>query len=149
MKKVEVHINIQTEAERVIKAFVDEEMLKEWWGVERSHIDKKVDGSYILAWQITEEGIKYVSTGMIKTYDPSGELHITNLTYLNPEKTFLGPMSLLVSASQKEDHSEVYLCQDGYQVGGDWEWYYEAVKEAWPSVMVTLKEYLEELGRNS
>lgn len=52
-------------------------------------------------------------------------------------------MSLTVRAEQQGDLTEVHLCQDGYQYGEDWDWYYEAVKEAWPAVMKSFKAYLE------
>ncbi len=56
----------------------------------------------------------------------------------------LGPMTLTIMATQKAAITEVYLCQDGYQDGPDWTWYYEAVKQAWPVVMQELKNYLEQ-----
>ncbi|WP_258103239.1 SRPBCC domain-containing protein [Marinoscillum sp. MHG1-6] len=142
-KKVEVNIEIDTTPERVIEAFMDAQMLKEWWEVEKCLIQKKVGGIYTLAWNITESGMAFVSTGIIKNYDPAGELTITDFVYLNPDKPFLGPMSLWVKAIPNDSSSDVYLCQDGYQEGDDWDWYYQAVKEAWPKVMVSFKEYLE------
>jgi hypothetical protein len=56
-------------------------------------------------------------------------------------------MSLTVRAEQNKGETEVYLCQDGYGEGGDWDWYYEAVKYAWSEVLKTLKEYLEIINR--
>ena len=35
----------------------------------------------------------------------------------------------------------------GYQSGGDWDWYYEAVTAAWPVVVKTIKDYLEKRRR--
>ena len=129
--------------ENVIKAFTDPTMLNEWWGVEKSLIHKKNDGLYTIAWSVTEKGMGYVSTGIIKKYDPNYELDIANFVYLMPQKPFLGPMSLTINAVEKNGLTDVHLCQDGYQEGDDWDWYYEAVKEAWPKVMKELKKYLE------
>ena len=144
MKKVEVNLQINAKPEEVIKAFTNPTMLKEWWGVEKNLIQKKAGGLYIIGWDITEKGMKYVSTGVIKKYNPKLELEIADFAYLNPEKSFLGPMTLTVRAVEKNEVTEVYLCQDGYQEGEDWDWYYEAVKEAWPQVMKALKKYLEQ-----
>jgi uncharacterized protein YndB with AHSA1/START domain len=143
MKKVEVNIQIATTPENVIKAFTDPKMLNEWWGVEKCLIEKKVGGLYAVAWNVSENGMQYVSSGIIKKYDPNKELVIINFVYLNPEKPFLGPMSLTINAKEKNGLADVYLCQDGYQEGGDWDWYYEAVKTAWPNVMKGFKKYLE------
>lgn len=144
MKKVEVNIAIKTTPEMVIKAFTDPKMLNDWWHVERVLIEKKKGGLYTLAWNISEKGFGFVSSGIIETYDPNGELIITDFVYLNPEKSFLGPMSLTIKAVANGEFTDVYLCQDGYQSGEDWDWYYEAVKEAWPTIMATsFKEYLE------
>ena len=53
-------------------------------------------------------------------------------------------MSLNVQARQNGIGTHVYVCQDGYQEGAEWDWYFEAVKQAWPTVLKTLKEYLEQ-----
>ncbi|HKI79483.1 MAG TPA: SRPBCC family protein [Ignavibacteriaceae bacterium] len=143
MKKVEVTTKIQTTPEQVLNSFTNPEMLKDWWDVERSLIDKRSGGLYTLSWNISEKGIGYVSSGIIRNYVKDKELIIDNLVYLNPEKPFLGPMSLTIKAIKKDNLTEVYLCQDGYQAGKDWNWYYEAVKKAWPQVLQELKKYLE------
>lgn len=60
MKKVEVNLSINTTPEKVIQAFTDPNQLGEWWGVEKSLIQKKIGGLYTLAWSITEKGMGYV-----------------------------------------------------------------------------------------
>ncbi len=143
MRKVEATISIACKPEMVIKAFTNPDMLKGWWQVERAYIDREVDGMYALTWQVTDKGFGYVSVGTIKTYNPNMQLVIDNFTYMNPEKPILGGMTLTVIAKHNENHTVTYLCQEGYQQGPDWDWYYEAVKQAWPEVLKTLKAYLE------
>ena len=143
MKKVEVNISIGTQPENVIRAFTDPRMLHEWWGVQKCLIQKKVGGIYTIAWNVTDNGMGYVSTGIINQYDPTKELDIVDFVYLNPERAFLGPMQLTVNTKVVGSMTDVYLCQSGYQEGEDWDWYYQAVKEAWPQVMKELKHYLE------
>ena len=143
MKKVEVNLQIATPPEIVIKAFTDPNMLNEWWGVQKCLIQKTVGGIYTIAWNVTDSGMGYVSTGIIKRYDPGKVLEIGDFVYLNPERSFLGPMKLTVSAEEVNGMTDVYLCQDGYRDGNDWDWYYQAVKTAWPEVMTKFKEYLE------
>ena len=143
MKKVEVTIEMETTPGRIIQAFTDSNMLRDWWGVERSLIEKRNGGAYVIAWNITDKGFGYVSTGIINQYDANGLLDIDNFIYLNPERSILGGMKLTVHAKEKNGKSELYLCQSNYQTGEDWDWYYEAVKQAWPVVAKTLKEYLE------
>jgi uncharacterized protein YndB with AHSA1/START domain len=143
MRKVEVRIRIKTTPVNVIKAFTDHKMLSDWWNVERSLINKKKGGLYIIAWNVSDTGFGYISTGIIEKYDPEKKLIITDLVYLNPDKPFLGPMKLTVEATEKNGMTDVYLCQDGYQNGKDWNWYYKAVKQAWPDVMQAFKKYLE------
>lgn len=143
MKKVDVTLLIKTSPENVISAFTDPEKLGDWWQVEKTLIELRPGGLYTLAWAVTDKGMGYVSSGIIKSYEPESELVIENFVYLSPEKPFLGQMRLTVRAIARENNSEVYVCQDGYQSGEVWDWYYEAVKNAWPQVMQTLKEYLE------
>lgn len=143
MKKVEVTIDIDTTPEKIIQAFTDSDMLRAWWAVERTLIDRRTGGLYVIAWNITDKGFGYVSSGIISKYEPGSTLEIDNFVYLNPERSILGAMKLTVTAKQKNGKSELYLCQTGYQNGIDWDWYYETVKQAWPAVIKVLKEYLE------
>lgn len=143
MKKVEVSIPIKAKPKDIISAFTDYKMLSEWWHVEKALIITEEGGLYTLAWNITENGFGYVSTGIIKKYNPETELVVTDFVYLNPEKTLLGPMELSITATERSGITDVYLCQSGYQSGKDWDWYYEAVKTAWPTLMKEFKEYME------
>lgn len=143
MRKVEVNLLINATPEKIIDAFVNAERLKEWWHVEQSLIEPKIGGLYTLVWQISDQGFGYVSSGQIVSYDPLSELVIDNFVYLNPTKDLLGPMSLTVRVKPIESGTELYLCQDGYQSEGDWDWYYEAVKQAWPDLLNSFKSYIE------
>ncbi|MCF8238349.1 MAG: SRPBCC domain-containing protein [Saprospiraceae bacterium] len=144
MNKVKVHIQIHTPPEQVINAFTEPEMLNAWWGVEKCLIQKQLGGIYTLAWQLSEQGMGYVTTGIISGYEPTRKLVIRDLVYLNPTKPVFGPMCLSIHAREREGLTDVHLCQDGYQKGDDWNWYYKAVQEAWPSVLQRLKSWLEQ-----
>ncbi len=146
MRKVEVTIDIDTTPESILHAFTDNGMLHDWWKVERTLIEKWSGGMYTLAWNISDKGFGYVSTGIIKHYEPGRLLEIDHLLYLNPHRPIFGQMTLTIKATKKGDKAELFVCQDGYQNGADWDWYYEAVKQAWPMVLNTLKDYLE--GKN-
>jgi uncharacterized protein YndB with AHSA1/START domain len=143
MHKVEAEIIMNASPSLVFNAFTEFEMLKEWWGVERCLIEKKAGGVYSLAWGISESGFRYVLSGTINIYKENEELEISNLVYFNPEKPILGPMSLRIKLGKINNSTRLILVQDGYQTGIDWGWYYEAVKEAWPQVLISLKEYIE------
>lgn len=143
MRKVEVIENIKVSPGIIISAFTDAKMLKDWWGVERTLIERKVGGLYILAWNISDKAIGFVSTGIISDYNSENILVIDNFVYLNSDKPFLGPMLLTIKANEKGGITELYLSQEGYQSGNDWNWYYETVKQAWPTVLHALKNYLE------
>ena len=143
MRKVEATINIRSSPEMVIQAFVEQEMLKAWWGVERSLIAKRIGGTYTLAWRIDDNGFGFVSTGVIGDLDPSRQLIVDEFVYLNPARPILGPMRLTVRALRNGDETTVLLVQEGYQEGDDWDWYYDSVRVAWPMALAELKMYLE------
>lgn len=143
MKSITIHSSIKCSSGKVIQAFLDPTALKEWWGVERALIEPMVGGLFILAWQVAEQGLGYVTTGIISAYEPEKQLIVKNLAYLNPARSILGPMNLIVRVTTKGGGADLYLCQDGYQSGGDWDWYFEAVHIAWPIVIESLKQYLE------
>src|SRR5688572_17746065 len=142
--KVEINVPIQAPGKKIIAAFLDAGMLKDWWKTERTLIEPKVGGTYLLAWNVTPQGFGYVASGVISEINPGHSLIIENYCYLNPERTILGPMRLIIRAWHLDDQTtQLYLCQDGYQQGGDWDWYYQSVKQAWPMVGDMLKNYLE------
>ncbi|WP_420580759.1 SRPBCC family protein [Reichenbachiella sp.] len=143
MRKVEVTLEINATTEQIIDAFINPDRLKDWWQVEQTLIEPKEGGVYTLVWQVSSQGFGYVSTGQISVYNPREELKIENFVYLNPEKPPFGPMNLTVRATPVDRGSVLYLCQDGYQTGKDWDWYYEAVKHAWPELLNTFKFYIE------
>ncbi len=145
MRKVESTVIIQAKPARVISAFTELTDLREWWGVERALIEKKPGGSYTLAWNIRSTGFGYVSTGIIKEYKPDSLLVIGNFVYMNPEISILGPMQLTIRALKKAGGTECYLCQEGYQEGADWDWYFGAVTGAWPIVLEELRKYLSKV----
>lgn len=146
MRTVECTIEIDLLPEKILTAFTDEAMLKEWWGVEKCFIELKKEGLYTLGWGISEQGIKYVSTGVIKNYEPGKLLHIGDYMYLNSERPFLGPLNLIIETRPAASGTVLKLTQGPYPEGkGEhWNWYYEVVKEAWPKVLGELKKYLQE-----
>lgn len=146
MRKVEVNIEIAVAPEMIIRAFTDPEMLRGWWGVERAFVEPHEGGTFLVAWEVSEKGFRYITSGVIKRYQSDGLLEIGNYTYLNPERPILGGLRLVVAARPSALGSSVYLCQDGYFDDGHdphWDWYYEVVHDAWPKVMQVLKSYLE------
>ena len=50
---------------------------------------------------------------------------------------------ITIEVQQNENNCTLHLTQSGYKEGADWDWYYDAVKAAWPHVLNTLKTYLE------
>jgi hypothetical protein len=144
LRVVENSIAINCKPSAVIDAFLEDSHLKGWWGVQRSLVEKKINGIWATAWEISEAGIKYISSGVITAYDPDSLLEISNLVYFNPDRQILGPMKLdIVAEPSKNMYTDVQLTQSGYQDGADWDWYYEAVLNAWPYALGLLKEYLE------
>lgn len=146
MRKVEVTIQINARTENVFSAFTDANQLREWWNVDRCFIDLKDNGNYTLAWNISENGFQYIFTGIIKRYEHDKILHIGSILYLNSERSILGPFELLLKLNSKSTGTNLYLKQWPYpeNKGNDMEWYYKSVKNAWPTVLQTLKKYIEQ-----
>ena len=145
MRVVNCNIFINTGPEKIISAFTYAEKLKDWWGVERCLVECKTGGAYTLGWGISNDGIKYISTGVIKKIETDRCLHIGNMVYLNPEHPFIGPQDLKIDIERKGEGCQLKLEQGPYPENNEehWDWYYRAVLEAWPQVLITLKNYLE------
>lgn len=143
MKKVEVNIWANVNPAQVIAAFTNPELLQEWWGVEKCLIQTSPGGIYSLVWNVTDQSMGFVFSGIVQEYVPEHTLKISDIVYLNPQRSILGPMNLTVIAREEGSGSRIYLCQDGYREGGDWDWYYQAVNDAWPIVMKDFKAYIE------
>ncbi|MEM8510209.1 MAG: SRPBCC family protein [Bacteroidota bacterium] len=142
-RKVEASIVIACEAEKIIAAFTAFEMLKDWWSVERSFVEKSRGGTYMLLWGITAKGIAYISSGTIEEYDPNTILKVRNFAYVCPDRPVLGNMTLTIRIEKHDGKSKVHLCQSGYQNGTHWDWYYNVVSKVWPEMLTVLKQYLE------
>jgi uncharacterized protein YndB with AHSA1/START domain len=143
MRKVEATAEINCSAETVFNAFIEPSQLKGWWSVERCLIEARQGGIYSLAWNISKQGFQYISTGIITVFNPEKELLIDHFIYFNPEKPILGPTYLAIKLEENDSLTRIKLMQGGYQNGGEWDWFYEAVKDAWPKVLQNLKEFLE------
>ena len=98
---------------------------------------------YCLGWGITEDGFKYVTSGVIKQYEAGSLLDIENYAYFHPNLPILAPMNLTIKVETLAESTNLTVIQSGYQDSEDWNWYYDAVKQAWPDVLKTLKKYLE------
>jgi|SRR6185369_15676485 len=143
MRKVEAAVEINCSAAQIFDAFIQPSLLKQWWKVDRWLIEPKQGGVYSLAWNVSKEGFQYVSTGIITVFNPAKELMIDHFVYFNPERSILGPTFLFVKLEENASSTKLNLVQGGYQYGGEWDWFYEAVKEAWPKVLIDLKSFLE------
>ena len=143
MRKVETTIEIHQPASKVFDAFIEPSLLKSWWGVETCLIEKKQGGLYSLAWEASSKGFHYVSTGIITVFIPGKELLIDHFVYFNPEKQILGPTFLSIKLQEDNNLTALRLIQGGYQSGGDWDWFYDSVTDAWPKVLDSLKKFLE------
>ncbi len=145
-RSVRTTISIDAAPQLVLDAFLLQEHLHGWWGVDRSLVQAKVGGLYVLTWGVSAAGFQYVSSGVIEAFEPGRQLSIRDLVYFNPERPLLGPMTLRVSFRPQSASTIIEVTQDGYGDGPDWDWYYEAVRGAWPVALGGLKEYLEKMG---
>ena len=143
MRKVEAGIEINCSATAIFDAFIEPSLLKGWWSVDHCLVETKQGGLYSLAWDITKQGFRYISTGIITVYNPPKELLIDHFVYFNPEKPILGPTYLSIRLEENNAVTNLKLVQGGYQFGGEWDWFYESVKDAWPKVLADLKSFLE------
>jgi len=143
MRSVEVSVVINKPPSFVISLFTDYGHLHNWWNVERALIELRKGGLYTLVWGISSQGMKYVSTGIIAEYLSDCQLRIDQWVYLNSEKQVLGPMELFILATPENGKTILTIIQRGYQSGEDWDWYYHAVKEAWPTLILKIKDYAE------
>ena len=119
-------------------------MLADWWGVEKALVEKQNGGLYALTWGVSEKGYKYITTGIIESYNPDSHLEIGKYTYFNPERNIFGPMKLSIQAKQSDSMIELTINQSGYGSGENWDWYHQSVSEAWPTMAKKLKDYLED-----
>jgi uncharacterized protein YndB with AHSA1/START domain len=140
---VEASITIRMAPEPLLRQFLDLDTMTHWWGVARGLVDPQPGGLWVLAWDVSEQGFRYISTGVIADYVAGGVLRIENLVYLNPERKILGPMSLSIAVKEEASGAKLQVRQSGYRKGEDWEWYHRAVVEGWPKVLVALKDYCE------
>lgn len=129
----------------MMSLFTEFTHLRNWWKVERALIDLRNGGLYTLVWGISPHGMNYVSTGIIGEYQRDCQLRIDQWLYLNPQRSVLGPMQLLMTTTPESGRTTLTIVQSGYQQGEDWDWYYDAVKNAWPQLITVIRDYAERL----
>lgn len=145
-RKVSRSVQIQASAERVWRAFLEPEQMKQWWGAARGLVEEHKGGVWAVAWGDSEQGYKNVVSGVLKSFQPNKRLRIEPLVYFNPERPVLGPMRLSISVKEKEGRTRVSVRQDHYGEGPDWDWYYDAVVKGWKDTLGNLKQFLERQG---
>ena len=146
MRQVQASITLPMPPGEVLDVFTRQEHLKAWWNVSTSQIDLKRGGIFCLVWQTRNDCVDYVTTGIVKEYLPECQLVVENMTYINPQRGIFGPMELSVFVTPEDDNTtSLTVVQSGYKKGPDWDWYYEAVKRAWPQALEMVKDYLSSL----
>lgn len=145
-RKVSRSVQIQASPERVLKAFLDPELMKRWWGAARGLVEERKGGVWALAWGEPGQGYKYVASAVLKSYQPGKRVRLDPLVYFNFERSVLGPMRLSISVREKDGRTRVSVRQEGYGEGPDWDWYYEAVVKGWKDALARLKQFLEGSG---
>lgn len=140
---VESEIRIRATSKKILKALMDIEDLKNWWGVDSAFVEKKDGGLYALTWLRSKDGIKFISTGRIRYYDRRTLLHLEDLLYFNSEKPILGPFTINYDIEEHNNYSILKVKQGGFNKGEHHDWYYKAVSDGWPQALVMLKTYLE------
>jgi len=138
-------IRLKAKASTIFSCLLELKHLKEWWGVDSCFIEPRDGGLYALTWLRTFEGIKFISTGKIKFYNPRTHLHLEDMLYINSEKPILGPFTINYGVEEKKAYSILTIKQGGFEKGGEWDWYYQAVSDGWPQALVMLKTYVEKL----
>lgn len=142
-RKVSTSIQVDTDAERALRAFLDPEHMKQWWGVKLALVVERKGGSWALAWGASEHGYRYVVSGIIKSVLPGKRLRVDSLVYFSPDYPVLGPMRLSINVRERDARTRVTVRQDGYGEGPDWDRYYEAVGKGWKVALRNLKAFLE------
>lgn len=140
---IQSEIRIKANPELILEALLEKKHLTEWWGVDKSFIEKKDGGLYALAWMASKDGYKYVSTGQIKFYSKKSHLHLEKMLYLNYEKPILGPFNIKYDIQKFNEYSILSVKQDGFKKESDYQWLYEVSKEGWAQALVLLKTYIE------
>jgi Activator of Hsp90 ATPase homolog 1-like protein len=124
-----------------LQQFLAVEAMQRWWGVARGLVEPRIGGVWALGWDVSPQGYRYVTTGIIAAYRPEKELRIDQLVYFNPDRSVLGPMRLKFEVVPEQQGCRLKVSQDGYLTGGDWDWYYDAVSQGWPMALELLRRH--------
>ncbi|MBI2956309.1 MAG: SRPBCC domain-containing protein [Acidobacteria bacterium] len=100
-RQVSASTQIRARAGRVFSAFLEPELLQQWWGPRRALVEPRKGGVWALAWGDSAQGYQYVVSGVIRSLLPERRLLIDPLVYFNAERAVLGPMRLSIALREK------------------------------------------------
>ena len=142
-RSINSSIRINSSAELILQAFIDPVQLKQWWGVQKSYIQPKAGGTYVLIWLHSDEGIKFIQTSKIGLINKRSQLQLEDVLFINSEKGIFGPYSIKIEVQSLSNHSIVTITQNGFEKRMDDDWYFELMSKSWPEVLLFLKQHLE------
>ncbi|HEX9792700.1 MAG TPA: SRPBCC domain-containing protein [Planctomycetota bacterium] len=134
---------IQATPQRILDALLDLDDLRRWWGVADGLVQREKGGVYALAWDGSEHGYRYVTSGVVQSFLPGRRVRIQKLVYVSPEQPVLGPMKLGFSVVVRPEGTRVSVRQEGFGEGPDWDAHLESTKKGWREALRELKAYLE------
>jgi Activator of Hsp90 ATPase homolog 1-like protein len=122
VRDVTAEIRIAAKPADVLRAFLELKALKQWWGVDRALVEQRPGGVWALAWERSDRGFRYVTVGIIHSYQAGEYPHIEKMLYFHPDYM----MDLNVAVKTAGNETLLIVLQEGYQSGAVRDWYYLA-----------------------
>jgi uncharacterized protein YndB with AHSA1/START domain len=138
---------------RVLGAFFDPTALAIWWQTVRSVTTPRPLGVYAVEWEATPDkdevlgrlgGVFY---GTVMEYKAGRELFVADAWWVPPDGEPIGPMALQVDCGTEGGVCRLRIRQSGFEDSPRWQRYYRIIDNGWATSMITLKDYLEAVGR--
>jgi uncharacterized protein YndB with AHSA1/START domain len=116
-----------------------------WWGATTGVVSPSLGALWLFVWRgDTKAAFRFFAGGAVAGCTPRERFEIADYAYLNPERPVFDHMRLVFRMeSLKQTKTLLHVEQSGYRSGEHWDCYYDEVKSAWPTVIQSLKVYVE------
>jgi uncharacterized protein YndB with AHSA1/START domain len=141
-------IDLAASPERVFAALVRPSAIREWWSAARAIVVPRAGGVWAAAWGAEEDSPDYVTTAVIRVWQPPRRLVLGDYDYVVAAGPlpFAADFTTSFEVLPKPSGARLRVTQAGFPAGPEADEFYAACETGWRQTLEGLRRYLEGEG---